>query len=569
MDNSSALASNEVTRSGWRQAIRIRKPSRRHGRRISDRETGKPDPNSTLLARFGPAITVLAPIVFSAIELRAEVRYVPHLNDEAFHSEMVRYATDQLRAGHFPLNGWFPFLNLGSPLFLHYQSLGATLAGLMGLAIGANHAFSVTLYLLLVAWPISIYIAGRLFGLSRWESAFAALVAPFVASATGVGYEQGAYLWSGFGLWSQLWAMWTLPLAWGFSWRAINSGKNYLLAALFIALTAAFHFETGYLAVIPIVLWAVIRPSRILERVVRAIVIGVGAFCLAAWVIVPLLIYRGWSSIDEFLQNTPDVNSYRARRALSWLFTGQIFDSGRWPVITILAGLGFLTCLARWRNDLKSRALVIASLVCLVLFFGRATLGAIVDILPGSRDIFFRRFIIGLQLSGILLAGIGAVAVARTALFLARHTFHDSVVGWFRPGLRSVITGVAIAGIVVGVTAPMWTQIARNDEADTRLIAAQRSSTRSQSEVDQLVATIRRIGGGRVYAGMAFSGWGAHFLVGLVPVSEYLSNDQVDEVGFTNRTQSLMSDPEAYFDDADPADFDLFGVRFLILPAGK
>src|SRR5579863_4235755 len=53
--------------------------------------------------------------------------------------------------------------------------------------------------------------------------------------------------------------------------------------------------------------------------------------------------------------------------------------------------------------------------------------------------------------------------------------------------------------------------------------------------------TIKRIGGGRTYAGLSFTGWGAQFLVGSVPVSEYLSNDQVDEIGFTNRTQSLMS----------------------------
>ncbi len=42
----------------------------------------------------------------------------------------------------------------------------------------------------------------------------------------------------------------------------------------------------------------------------------------------------------------------------------------------------------------------------------------------------------------------------------------------------------------------------------------------------------------------------------------------MDEVGFTNRTASLMSDPEAYFDDQVPADYALFGVRFVILPAG-
>lgn len=294
-------------------------------------------------------------MVFSAVELRAELTYVPHLNDSAVHAEMVRYAVAQFRAGHFPLDGWFPYLGLGSPLLLHYQSLGVMLTGLIGLGIGANQAFSLTLYLLLVTWPISVYCAGRLFGWSRWESAFAALAAPFVVSATGVGYEQGAYLWSGFGIWTQEWGMWTLPLAWGFSWQAVNEGRRYLPAALFIALTAAFHFETGYLAFIPLVLWLVVRPSRFLERARRAVIVGVGGFLIAAWSIVPLIVYRGWASINEFLQHGPDVRSYGAGRVLSWLVTGRILDNGRIPVITILAGVGLVACAVRWRRDPQNR----------------------------------------------------------------------------------------------------------------------------------------------------------------------------------------------------------------------
>jgi hypothetical protein len=41
----------------------------------------------------------------------------------------------------------------------------------------------------------------------------------------------------------------------------------------------------------------------------------------------------------------------------------------------------------------------------------------------------------------------------------------------------------------------------------------------------------------------------------------------VDEVGYTLRTASLMTGPEYYFDDRDPSDYRLFGIRYLILPA--
>lgn len=38
-------------------------------------------------------------------------------------------------------------------------------------------------------------------------------------------------------------------------------------------------------------------------------------------------------------------------------------------------------------------------------------------------------------------------------------------------------------------------------------------------------------------------------------------------MGFTLRTASLMSDPEVTFDAANPADYEAFGVRWLILPS--
>ena len=86
-------------------------------------------------------------------------------------------------------------------------------------------------------------------------------------------------------------------------------------------------------------------------------------------------------------------------------------------------------------------------------------------------------------------------------------------------------------------------------------------------QVDRLIAIVKRDGGGRVYAGMP-SNWGAAFTVGAVPVFKYLESRDVDEVGYTLRTASLMTDPEYYFDERNPSDYRLFGIRYLILPAG-
>jgi len=52
-------------------------------------------------------------------------------------------------------------------------------------------------------------------------------------------------------------------------------------------------------------------------------------------------------------------------------------------------------------------------------------------------------------------------------------------------------------------------------------------------------------------------------------VFQYLESRDVDEVGYTLRTASLMTDPEYYFNESDPSDYRLFGVRYLVLPAGR
>ena len=88
----------------------------------------------------------------------------------------------------------------------------------------------------LVAVPAPVAVAdqrllsARLFGAGRPAAAASAAMAPFLVSATGIGYEQNAYVWIGYGVWTQLWASLTLPLAWGFSWRAIREGRGYLAA---------------------------------------------------------------------------------------------------------------------------------------------------------------------------------------------------------------------------------------------------------------------------------------------------------------------------------------------------
>ncbi len=512
---------------------------------------------------------VAAAVVWNLVNLRAETVGVPYLDDSSIHEQMVRVATELIRAGHLPLTSWFPYLGLGSPQFLHYQSLPAMVTGLAGVLVGPDLAFRWSLYLLLSLWPVSVYLGARLLGARRPAAAAAVAMSPFLVSVPGIGYEQHAYVWIGFGVWTQLWASMTLPLAWGFSWRAIRTGRGWFPAVLFVSLTVALHFETGYLALIPLLLWPFVAGPTILLRVRRSALIAVGSLLASAWVIVPLLVDRQWAATNEVLRGTPLENGYGVGRVLGWLASGQLLDHGRLPVITVFAAIGLVLACASWRRNLDGRAVLVVLGACLLLSFGRTTFGAVVDAIPGSGDIFFRRFMMGVQLSALFLAGAGAAWCGQAIWAKLESLLARRGTGPERKRLTSGPVRIVLAfAAVILVLAPAWSQLGSYDSHNATSIDAQRRADAAQGgEIDQLISVIKAGGGGRVYAGMP-SNWGANFTVGSVPVFKYLESRDVDEVGYTLRTASLMTDPEYFFDEGNPSDYQLFGIRYLIIPSG-
>ena len=517
-------------------------------------------------ARIGPWTLVALAVAWGLWELRPELRAVPYLDDSSLHQQMVRVAASRIRQGHLPLTSWFPYLGLGSPQFLHYQSLPSMIAGTIGTVVDPDTVFRWSLYLLLALWPLAVYWSARLFGLSRWTAAAAAAVSPFLMSAAGIGYETKAYVWVGYGVWTQLWASWTLPLAWGFTYRALRSLRGALPAVLFIMLTVALHYETGYLAFVPLVVWPFLVPSDLWRRLARAAVLGAAAVAASAWVIVPLLDQSHWAARNQVLGGTGLENGYGARQMLSWLFTGQLYDEGRWAVVTVLVAVGLGVSLWRWRSSLAGRALVSIWVVTLLMTFGRTTFGSLYAIVPGSSDIFIRRFQMGVQLSGVLLAGIGAVFVGRLVLDAAvRLLPEDRRRSVSSPAGRGMVAALCIVGLVV-VLAPAWSSLDSYDAPNATNVGLQAQADAHQDPpIDELLAYVRAQPRGRVYAGLP-TNWGADFVVGAVPVFKYLESKDIDEVGYTLRTASLMTDPEYSFDETNPGDYPLFGIGYVIVP---
>ena len=520
-------------------------------------------PPDTATPRWVPLAIVALAVGFNLWVLRAEVLPVRQLNDSSVHQSMIRWALDRIQSGHLPFDGWYPYLGLGSSLFHHYQSLPHSLTAVLALAIGSDRAFSGTLYLLLASWPVSVYFGARLLGWERWPAAGAALISPLIVSIPGYGYEHGSYTWRGLGVWSQLWGMWLLPLSWGFSWRAVSGrSKSYGVAALFVGLTFACHFITGYMALLVLPIWVLIKPSQFLKRLGRAAIVSIGGLLIISWVMVPLLLDNKFSTASLYIRNTFWVDSYGARKVFGWLFSGQLFDGStpsRLPVISVLVALGAIVCISRSRSDERARALLGAFALGLVLFSGRPTFGPLTNIIPGSGDLLLHRFIACVHMAGVLLAGVGIGWIAGVA---------KRSLPRFEQLPQRIAVSAAVVGVALLALAPAWSERATFDAFGRQWLYNQRAADAQEgASIDALIAEAQTLGPGRIFAG-ASGGSGYNDRIYSVPIYNYLLSNDADAIGFYLRTTSVSEDVETLFDASNPVDYDIFNVRYVIWPAG-
>lgn len=508
-------------------------------------------------ARRLPLVLVGVAVAFNLWTLRAEFLNVWYLNDAGIHQSMVRWAAMRMREGHLPFDGWYPYLSLGASRFHHYQSLPHILTGALSTVAGAG-TFRWSLYLLLCTWPIAVYCGGRLFDLEPWAAGVAALVSPLIVSAPALGFEWSSYVWRGSGTWAQLWGMWALPFAWGLSWRAVSKGRTIALAALVLGLTVCLHLLIGYLALLSLGAWVLLSPGDLWRRAGRATLVGIGALATAAWMLVPLITDAKWMTQDEFSRGTFYYDSFGARRVLGWLVTGRIFDNGRVPVVSVLVLIGLAVCVWRFRRSETARAIPAVGLLSLLLFFGRPTLGFVIDLLPGGSDLFLRRYVTGVHLAGIYLAGIGGAWVGAKAMQLVR-----ARVAWLKPAFAAAALGILLAAAVAPAAAERYSY----ERTGAGWISDQRAAQSTEGEdFASLVATARATAPGRIYSGMRANRLAPR--IDFVPAFAALLNLDADAVGFTRPTWSLMANVENRFAAHVPAQVEMFGVRWAILPRG-
>ena len=476
------------------------------------------------------------------------------------------------------------------------------------------HYYHIVIYLLLCFFPLSVYLALDVMGLSPLTAGIGALFAMNLSTDGLYGLDPSSFLWRGYGLSSQLFAMIWFPLAIAYAHRYFvnrDSGfgihfskpgqrftiydlrfpKDLLLAVLFTTATTAGHLGIGMIAMISLGFLAISAPimkllrqepvSHILEsskdQLIRlALVAGLSIFLLSYW-IVPTFLEGNYHNIS-FWDPVWKFNSYGVKETMIRLFNGDLFDFGRLPIITYLSILGVIVGLLSVNrhapNDKQENndnalshyelsPLSFLFIFWLLFYFGRTTWGSLIDLIPGMVDFHLSRFIVGLHIAGMLIAPIGFTWFVQQLITTVISTKQFAkVTKTFRMFIHLFV--YTFIGILLIPPIFQWT-ITYNKTNDYLIKRANDSHAAVAADEAKLFDKLRSLPSARIFAGRG-GGYGKEFRVAETPYFMQLSTFGLQTTMWLPETWSMDSDTEQFFSDNLERDYDLYNIRWVAAP---
>jgi len=510
----------------------------------------------------GLALVIVA-LLYNAWYAAPELRIgrVP-VNDAVFHIAASERLGQGIAEGEPFLNPWVSEWALGYPVWQSYQPLGHLAAAAVFRIFGAvatNEAiFAALSYLLIVFFPLSVYIGARLLGIGPAASGLAALLA-FAPSAVGTpgryGLGYGSVLWRGSGLYTQLFALHLLVIGMGLSARALDAGGRLrrAWAGLMLALTSLSHIIFGYTAFVSAALLAVVGPpgerSRRLARLVSVAALGLA---LIAWFVAPLILAKGTVGHSRW-EDPEKWDSYGAPFILGELFSGRLFDFGRPPLLTGLFLLGIIGIVLARREPVARRLAGLCGL-WLALFFGRATWGPLIMLAGVPADLHLHRLQAVFELCAVMMTAYGVI---RFVEMISRRTRGVAVFALF-----AITTGM----IWIGADRAAYLKQNRQWGEENLAVYA-----RQQTDLEAAMQDVRAILAerpGRVSAGLSNS-WGRDFKIGYASVFGFLSRERFDQASFLYHAMSKTSDVMVVRDESSAHHDTAFGIRAVVAPAER
>jgi hypothetical protein len=503
---------------------------------------------------------VLAACAHSLALLFVQVRHpFPFLNDSVLHFGLIQSLASAGARGQSLLDPWVPSWNLGFPVYHYYQNLPhLAVVGLAKISLGSIsllQAFKIVEWLAVCTLPIPVFLAVRRFGFSPLRAACAGAFSLWIRTNYLHGLDFESYTWQGLGQFTQAVGGWFLPLAIAWSFTAIRTGLFLGSAALFMTATILCHLALGTMALMAAGILAVVSMHDLPRRLLRFSILAVVSIAASAYSLVPIFQDFAYYNVSSLVPSWK-YDSFGHGVILSWLARGELFDFDRLPILTILLAAGFILSSARARSDEGSRAILILFLFFLFLFFGRPTWGAMLRFFPLGDGFHYSRAIFLVHLLGAMMAGIFMGAAVEWIAGRSQHR-------------RAAASAAFLASLVCAF--PLLRERTEYLLSNASLVRESASSyQKEKTDLESAVLAARADRSGRVYAGFGPAGgsaWGGAFMVGWVPVYDWLPIREVDAVGYLHHMWSLNADLFQSFDERNPTHFRVFGVNRILAPA--
>jgi hypothetical protein len=380
-------------------------------------------------------------------------------------------------------------------------------------------------------------------------AAVGAACATLISSNHRYGFEYESYIWRGHGMFTQLWAMHLSFVVLANLHRLLDRGKGYIIAVISCSLLMLSHLIYTYMMAITGLVLVLNLASRANWRALLARLAVVGGYtaviCSYMWL--PFLSQISFFGASPYLQRSK-YDSFGAADILWWLANGDLFDYGRWPVLTVLVALGVAVALMNLRRSRPALLAFSLFVVWVALYFGRPTWGHFLDVFPLHDGLLFHRFKGSVDIMAILLIGMGGDWLWQQASVLGER--------W---------RAAAGASAVLLLLAPALRERQNFYSFNTQWIERTRKALAADEDANAIITTLKELPPGRAHAGLR-ANWGNALVFGDLKFSDLLTFHRLMPASAPYSSMSLNADLLWHFDDRNAAHYNLFNIKYLIAP---
>ena len=521
------------------------------------------------IKKYLPHGLLIVLILFNLYLYRSEFKVLSDPNDNTFHFALIDDANNiwkEVFSGKlsplYLLDSWNERWAEGFSLSLYYSHLPEAAISLLSfiIPISTFKLFVIIRTLLLILLPISFFLGARILGFSSGFGLIFAFFSQAIFTDGLYGLDSPSFLWRGWGLFTQLQAVFFLPLAFAYGIDYLKNKKNLGKAIFFNFLLAQAHFGMLYLLLFAYPVFWIFSLDQWREMGKKILTFLFLLIISLAYFIFPFLLtsqYRNFSLWDPVWK----FDSWGLNQIIIWFANGDFFDFNRFPFLTIFVIGGTFWGLIS-RNKFN-RYLISLFGLFFIFFLGRDVLGALVNLIPGLSEYHLHRVIVMVQFIGLLIASTWLFDLIQIAWqFLSSPR---------RRGTKLLISFLIIVVIVLGfysiylIEKPIINYAKNNDAW------IERSNIDYQKNINDyqtVINNLKKLPPARVYAGRP-GNWGRDFKIGDTQIYMALSSDGFPIIGFLPQSWSPNSDSEQFFNEENPKHYDLYNVGYLFFPVDK